>query len=223
MRGHGKSSKPDHGYRISRLAADLNALIIAESLDRITLLGHSMGCAVIWSYLELFGSSKIKKLVLVDQCAAIVFDPGWSDAKRRAAGSIFSADECFNTLNALHGPDGVKVTSDLLRSMTSDSFSEERSKLLLEQNLIMSRENAARLFYDHAFQDWTDVITRIDLPTLVIGAKGSLVPWQSLVAIGEMIKGATTVIFDIAEGGSHFLFLENQQKFLTIVEDFLEN
>ena len=46
-RGHGESDKPAFGYRVSRLAADLEALLSQLDLKDATLLGHSMGCSVI--------------------------------------------------------------------------------------------------------------------------------------------------------------------------------
>src|SRR5262245_30876233 len=64
MRGHGLSEKTEHGYRISRFSADLRDILTALDLDKAILVGHSLGCAVIWSYLDLFGSSRISALVL---------------------------------------------------------------------------------------------------------------------------------------------------------------
>lgn len=55
LRGHGRSDKPDRGYRIPRLAADLRDLLLELDLRDVTLLGWSLGAPVIWSYLELFG------------------------------------------------------------------------------------------------------------------------------------------------------------------------
>ncbi|MDX3765206.1 MULTISPECIES: alpha/beta fold hydrolase [unclassified Streptomyces] len=66
-RGHGESGKPAYGYRISRLAADLRAFLLALDIRDATLLGHSLGCPVIWSYWDLYGSDRIKRLILVDQ------------------------------------------------------------------------------------------------------------------------------------------------------------
>ncbi len=46
---------------------------------------------------------------------------------------------------------------------------------LLAQNLLMQREHAASLLYDHVFKDWTDVIRRIDVPNSCNhGAKAAL-------------------------------------------------
>src|ERR1700754_90758 len=54
-RGHGLSDRPEYGYRVHRLAADLRELLLGRDLQDVTVLGHSMGCAVIWAYLDLFG------------------------------------------------------------------------------------------------------------------------------------------------------------------------
>lgn len=62
LRGHGRSDKPNHGYRISRLAADLRDLLQELDLRDVTLLGWSLGAPLIWSYLELFGRDNFVKL-----------------------------------------------------------------------------------------------------------------------------------------------------------------
>src|SRR5262245_21849016 len=53
MRGHGGSEIPAFGYKIARLSKDLHVVLVALNLHEAVLLGHSMGCAVIWSYWEL--------------------------------------------------------------------------------------------------------------------------------------------------------------------------
>ena len=67
LRGHGESEKVSFGYRISRLSKDVQELIAVLQLEKPHLLGHSMGCAIIWSYLDLFELDEIDRLVLVDQ------------------------------------------------------------------------------------------------------------------------------------------------------------
>ena len=85
----------------------------------------------------------------------------------------------------------------------------------------MPRPYAARLLYDHATNDWRDVIPRIDIPTLVVGGKASLVGWRSQVWIGDQIPGSRVVIFEENEGGNHFMFMENPEKFNGIVKEFM--
>lgn len=146
MRGHGTSSKPSHGYRISRLAADLQAVLTSEGLEEITLIGHSMGCAVIWSYLELFGDSKVTNLVLIDQTPALVAEPGEAVSDEARIGSIFTAGEALQLIEGLRGPEGVTLTSRLLKSMTSDLFPTDDFQWLLAENLLMPRDLAAGSF-----------------------------------------------------------------------------
>ncbi len=64
LRGHGRSDKPDRGYRISRLAADLNNLLEQLNLRDVTLLCWSLGAPVIWSYLELFDRDRVRDITL---------------------------------------------------------------------------------------------------------------------------------------------------------------
>lgn len=223
MRGHGASSKPQHGYHISRLAADLHAVFELENVGNITLVGHSMGCSVIWSYLELFGSERVKKLVLIDQGAMVLADPNRTEAQQKAAGAVFTIEVLQQILEGLRGPDAVGVTTQMLQPMISQGLPAARFDHLAEQNLLMPRDLAAEMLYDHAFINWTNVIRRIHLPTLVIGAKASIIPWQGMIAIGDMIRGSKTVIFEADEGGSHFMFIENPTKLLTLLDEFLEN
>lgn len=74
---------PQLGYHIHRLAADLRTVLQTHQLDQVHLLGHSMGCAVIWSYLELFGTDRLASLLLVDQMPCALRNPAWTGAQAR--------------------------------------------------------------------------------------------------------------------------------------------
>jgi pimeloyl-ACP methyl ester carboxylesterase len=69
--------------------------------------------------------------------------------------------------------------------------------------------------------DWRDVIPRIDIPTLIVGGRASLVGWRSQVWIGSQIRGSSVEIFEEDEGGNHFMFMENPEKFNRLVKDFM--
>lgn len=61
QRGHADSDKSTIHMNIQRLGQDLNEIIEALNLDNITLIGHSMGAATIYSYINQFGCDKIKR------------------------------------------------------------------------------------------------------------------------------------------------------------------
>ena len=67
QRGHGVSAKPHHGYRIARLARDAQELLDHLAIDRADVLGWSMGVSVWWSFIDQFGTDRIRRFVAVDQ------------------------------------------------------------------------------------------------------------------------------------------------------------
>ncbi len=221
MRGHGESDKPDHGYTIQRLAKDVQDLLVALNLTDVTLMGHSMGCSVMWSYWELWGADRLAKLVLVDQMPMITADPAWSPQEKEDAGAIFDPTSLYATIDKLAGPDGVKTTEGFIGGMFTKGYSRDEVAWAVRQNLKMPREYAAALLLNHSSQDWRHLIPRITLPTLVVGGKTSVVPWKSQVWVHNQIRGSRVEIFEESEGGNHFMFMENPEKFNRIVREFI--
>lgn len=65
QRGAGLSSKPDDGYQLAQYVADLAAWIEGLAVDRIDLIGHSMGGAIA----QLFAAThpeRVRRLVLMN-------------------------------------------------------------------------------------------------------------------------------------------------------------
>ena len=220
MRGHGDSAKPAYGYRIHRLSQDLHEFLVANSLAEVTLGGHSMGCSVIWGYWELYGGERVARLLLIDQMPMITTNPVWSEQEKIDAGSLLDKDSLYGVTNALAGPDGIKTTEGFIGGMFTKQYPREEVDWVIQQNLKFPRAYAARLLYDHATNDWRDQIPRINVPTLVVGGKASLVGWRSQEWIAAQIPGEKAVIFEEAEGGNHFMFMENPGKFNQLVKDF---
>ena len=221
MRGHGESDKPGHGYRIQRLAMDLRNAIEALGLERVSLLGHSMGCSVIWCYLDLFGWGGLERLVLVDQMPCITARPGWSGQEKQDAGAIFDGASLYETIDALAGADGVETTKRFVGGMFTSAYPAARVAWVIERNLRMPRRHAASLLLNHAMQDWRDLIPRIPLPTLIVGSRASLIDWRSQEWIHRQVAGSRLEIFEEAEGGNHFMFMENPERFNRLVDEFL--
>ena len=93
QRGHGESDKPAFGYRIARLAKDLHEFLVALDLRDAAVLGHSMGCSVLWAYWDLFGADRLAKLILVDQTSFLTRNPAWSPTELEQTGARTTADE----------------------------------------------------------------------------------------------------------------------------------
>jgi pimeloyl-ACP methyl ester carboxylesterase len=64
-RGFGKSSKPSTGYDYDTLAKDLNTIISKLNLNKVVLVGFSMGGGEVARYIANFGSRRISKVVFI--------------------------------------------------------------------------------------------------------------------------------------------------------------
>jgi pimeloyl-ACP methyl ester carboxylesterase len=221
MRGHGESDKPEFGYKISRLAKDVHDTIQELDLNEVNILGHSMGSSVIWDYYDMFGPERLSKLLLIDQMPMITSNPAWPEQERIDSGAIFTPQSLYETINALAGPDGVETTRGFIGNMVTKSIPQDEKDWIIERNLRMPRQHAATLLYNHSTQDWRDLIPRLELPTLVVGGRVSVVPWQSQAWIAKQVPGARLEIFEEQEGGNHFMFIEGHEKFNDIVADFV--
>ncbi|MEM8854520.1 MAG: alpha/beta hydrolase [Pseudomonadota bacterium] len=221
MRGHGESQKVEYGYRIHRLSKDLSELMEALDLTDAVLMGHSMGCSVIWGLIDLFGSGRIAKLVLVDQSAFLSINPTLSEQDKADAGAIFTSEAAFDTVNQLGGPNGEAVTTGFIGQMFTDAADPQLVADVVRLNMAFPRHLAGALIINHVFNDWRDVIRRIDVPTLCVGGKVSLVPWRTMEWQAEVIPGAELAIFEEADGGAHFMFMENPDGFNQRVSAFL--
>jgi len=221
LRGHGESEKVNFGLKIHRLAQDLREALVAANADDITLVGHSMGCTVIWAYWELFGADRLGKIVLIDQSPMLTSNPAWTPEEREAAGSMYTPAALWETANALAGPDGEAFARAFIDSTVTRNCPEDLKEWIIQCTARMPRKDAATLLLNLGCQDWRDLIPRITLPTLVIAGRVSLIPWKSVAWIAKQIPGAQLEIFEENEGGNHFMFLENPTKFNQIVSAFV--
>lgn len=155
------------------------------------------------------------------QAPSITADPAWTPEQAAEAGSVFPAGQRFELANALRGPEWRAAREGLTRSFFSPDLAAEDLAWTLGQQMKAPREVAAAMMLDHGAADWRDVIPRIDVPALVVAARGSLFPVASLEWVGRQIKGARVVTFEKEEGGFHFMFWENPDKFNRVLEEFL--
>lgn len=66
QRGHGASDRPKIHLNVRTLGQDMNELIECLDLRDLTVIGHSMGAAALFSYIDQFGCDRLKRVVAVD-------------------------------------------------------------------------------------------------------------------------------------------------------------
>ncbi|MFD8988167.1 alpha/beta fold hydrolase [Streptomyces goshikiensis] len=222
LRGHGRSAKPHHGYRIARLSRDVLELVEHLGLSAFDALGWSMGASVWWSFIDQYGTDRIRRLVIVDQPAAVAAVPWMTEAEQRESGAIFDVTGLLDLGAALAGPDGRRARQEFVRSMfTGDTTDAALLAFVAEEIESTPAYAGVPLLFDHCAQDWRDVLPRIDRPTLVLGCEGSHVDPHSQRYIAERIPAAELHVFPRESAASHFPFLENPDEFNTVLEKFL--
>jgi pimeloyl-ACP methyl ester carboxylesterase len=215
LRGHGRSDKPGHGYRVARLAADLRDLLNGLDLRDATLLGWSLGAPVIWSYLELFGRDRVRDAVFVQQSPRQYYTPEW----KFGHATCYDAETLAVTCTRLQA-DPVGFDGQNLATCTRRPMADDERRFLLDEMAACPPDARAAIMADHTVQDWRDLLPRLDLPALVLVARQDKVfPWQGPAWVGEHMEQAETVFF---EDSGHMLFRDEPEKFNAALAKFLE-
>ncbi|KAI8961798.1 alpha/beta-hydrolase [Daldinia sp. FL1419] len=221
-RGHGESDKPSFGYRITRLAADFEVVLTQLDLRDATLVGHSMGSSILWAHWDLFTHDRISKLVFIDQSPAMTANPTWTPEQVTQFASLFQPSQRFDLPNALLAPNWKETWIAFSRSFYTEAMDPAELDWAINQQLKMAPEHAAALLADHAAIDWRDVLPRIDVPVLIFAGEGNVSPTPAAANwMAKQVKNGRAEIFKKEERGSHFLFLENPEKFNRVLEEFM--
>lgn len=222
FRGHGSSAEPGHGYRIARFAQDVVELLDHLGLEQVDALGHSMGVSVWWSFADQHGGSRLRRFVAVDQPSAVAAVPWMDETEQQLSGAIFGVDGLVGLGAALAGPDGDAARWAFVRSMFSGEPAADVLALVEQEIRHTPASAGVPLLFDHATQDWRDLLPRFTVPTLVIGCEGSHVSVESQRYVAERTPDARLHVFGPDEASSHFPFLENPAAFNAVVTAFLD-
>ncbi|MMZ49763.1 AB hydrolase superfamily protein YdjP [compost metagenome] len=215
QRNHGLSQKVTYGNRISRFSADLHEFLQHINVKQANFCGWSMGCSVLWSYIDLFGESAIKKLALIDEAPSIYCHTDWSEEERIKAGAFASsAERMMDTFSGKTPGNRLAVNTDLFDYYTVEGAPAFENSLTFANEFVPpDMESLIRVQFDHILNDWRDIITqRISVPTLVFSGECS--DWvESQRWIASTVPDGNAIIYGKQEHGDHFLMLKDPQRF----------
>lgn len=217
-RNQGLSQHVSHGNRIARHAADVREFQQAAHLREADYVGHSMGAAVIWSYIDLYGTAGLRKLAFIDEPISILGDAGWGAQERRETGAMANSYDELRQILAPK-PDGSDLFTRVSR-MDSPYF--ENSQTFANAFIRNDMALMGLVMRDHAHNDWRDVIHyRIDRPTAFFtGTLSANVPSQQWAQ--AQIRDSRLYVYSPAEHGDHLLAYKNPMKFVADLSAFLE-
>jgi non-heme chloroperoxidase len=207
-----------HGYRISRLARDCLDFLDHLRLEDAVLLGHSAGCVVIWSFIDLFGQDRVRGLVLCEEPIAFIKRPGWSETECGEYGASVEGNDALAQAAAIAGREGERALRDLLSHEFSSEFPESEVTSVIEGSLRMLRSAAADLMLSVMQADFRDLLPCIRRPTLCIAGSRSHLGPRVMPWIASRIPNAQLAVID----ARHFVHLEEPDSFNSAVRGFLE-
>lgn len=214
QRGHGLSDKPTSSYKVEEMAADMIALLDDLHLAPVILVGHSMG-GYIAGYLSAICPQYVRGLAILDKSAA---------GPRRAAGlsleDIGDVDPLtkdwplpFSSLLEAQEFIRKEMDTELSYQYFMNSLSETVEGY---QMMFSSQAIAANIAY---YEDWFDLLPKINCPVLLIRAKGN-----DAVSDEDFIKMKSRIANCMAHEVSnpdHNVHLGNKEEFYAYFDEFL--
>lgn len=198
-RSHGRSDRPPFGHRVARHGKDVADVLDALGLDDVLLVGSSMGASVALAYVDLFGTSRLRGLVLVDQTPKLVnegdWDLGFHGLTRDTLDAWVAAFPAgLNPFHRMPAPDVLARVAD------GPEFSVDETRGLLR---------------DHAEADWRDVLPRVDVPLWAVAGRHS--PTWPCEHAAWMASAAPLGRCVVLEDSGHAPHLEEPEAFNAVL------
>ena len=212
-RGQGLSTKTADGNNYVVHGKDLAAFINALGLEKVILVGWSTGNLDTWSYIEQFGTEKLKAAVTIDMSPL----PLHPDPKWWTEGTIEELSEVASRI--LITPDGCRefFKDYAVETMIQHEMTEQELSKILDMSAKTPYWICGALFASAIFSNYYDTAKAVakNLPSLMFIAEH----WADVAKpfYEENFPGTETFVM-----GGHLMFYEYPEKWNGVFEAFLE-
>lgn len=198
--GFGDSSNPDREITIENYAKELEGFINTFNLDKINLVGHSLGGAVCLRY-ALNNPDKITRLLLIDSAPAE---------------GLITPEEYYPVLESYKHNRGLLKLA--LSGMIPSNDPDKMLNKLTDDALLMDprafSENARAL----EKYDYLDELAKLEAQVLfLVGEKDTLITEALLKPTADRLPNAEIKVLDHV---GHAVNVEDPQRFISILKDF---
>lgn len=206
-RGFGKSSKPWSGYDYDTLAADLNEIIEQLHLQKVILVGFSMGGGEIAKYIANYGEARLDRVALISTVLPYMLKTG-------------------------DNPEGVdkKVFDEMAEGIKNDraGFLDDFGKMFFGVGLLSKPLSTPLLHYywelttrgtqqatlecakSFSATDFRSDVEKITVPVLIVhGDADKVVPFEaSSKRTAEILSHAELIVYQDAPHGLFYTHRE---------------
>jgi pimeloyl-ACP methyl ester carboxylesterase len=221
--GHGASDKPRADYSAAAYANGMRDLLGVLGIDRVTLVGHSLGGGVAMQFAYQF-PEKTERMVLVASGGA-----GRHVSPLLRAASLPGAQTALAGLRLPGARLAVNAVVGLLERMDTGLGLDAADLRRVVDALPNATARAAFIRTLRSVVDWRgQVVTMLDrcylvrgLPTLLVwGSRDSVLPIGHAYQAYAAMPGSRLEVF---EGAGHFPFRSDPARFVRVLEDFCTN
>jgi pimeloyl-ACP methyl ester carboxylesterase len=211
--GHGGTEAPSSGYSIERQGALVSAVLDKLGVDRVTVIGHSMGGEVATALAEI-KPKRIERMILIDSPAT----PGtnftfltdvYSDPILGELLSHFTSDRAIRRGLAQGFAPGFAVPEKFVADFKQLTYTAFRTA------------HEESIAYRKAKPPYERIAALKPLPPLLVisGARDAIVPPEN-AAFFARVPGARVITI---EGAGHSPMVESPTKTLELIQDFLHH
>ena len=219
--GHGESAKPLGDYSLSAHAAAMRDLLDHLGIERVTLVGHSLGGGIAMQFFYLF-PERVERLVLVSsgglgrevnlllRSATL---PGAAQVL-----SVIASAPVLSRVEAL-GRGASKVgwrpgadVGAIWRGFSSLGDRESRSAFLATTRAVIDFGGQSISAHDH-------LEGALPIPMMIVwGSKDRMIPASHARSVEKELPDCRVEIF---EGAGHFPHLDDPDRFSRILREFI--
>jgi pimeloyl-ACP methyl ester carboxylesterase len=219
--GHGASAKPMGDYSLGAHAATLRDLLDRLGVDRVTLVGHSLGGGIAMQFCYLF-PERVERLVLVSSGGlGRSISPLLRSATLPGAEWVLPliasdwvrgrAEAVGRTLARMGWRASPDVT-EAWHGFTSLADPDSRRAFLATTRSVIDPGGQTVTAHDH-------LPMAIEIPTLVVwGTRDRMIPAWHATTAHQAIAGSRVELF---EGAGHFPHLDEPERFAKVLGDFI--
>lgn len=219
--GHGESAKPTGDYSLSAHAATMRDLLDHLDIEKVTLVGHSLGGGIAMQFYYLF-PERVERLVLVSsgglgrEVSMLLRSatlPGAAPVLSvLASAPVLSQVEALGRgASKIGWRPGADIT-EIWRGFSSLGDPESRRAFLATTRAVIDIGGQSISAHDHLEDS-------LPIPTLIVwGSKDHMIPASHAHSVEQSFPDCQVEIFD---GAGHFPHLEDPDRFARLLRDFI--
>lgn len=206
QRGHGDSERPLQNYAPKDFAADIAEFIKQKKLDRVFIVGHSMG-GVNAQQFAIDYPELTKGLVIIDSDPALKNNPGMP--------------EFYQEVLKLEGAIDRKFMDDFQKATLADPIDSSYYNLLVDEGIKVPSSVFKAALEGLMQVDLTEQLKQINAPAVIFwGNKDAFCTFKGQELLVNNIKNSRLIIYG---NTGHALHWEEPKKFSEDLVGFIDN